>query len=76
MSFLKDLPCRNPESFTRFHCPGAIRQTVRSFIKESASFELIRTIYFQSVRPTYSAKLDSNVKGRNDTCNTEQVMLT
>lgn len=41
-SFLKDLPCRNPDNFTRFHAPGAIRQT--------------------SVRPTYTAKLDSNAK--------------
>ncbi|CAF0919826.1 unnamed protein product [Adineta ricciae] len=42
-SFLKDLPCRNPESFSRFHAPpGAVRQ--------------------MSVRPTYTAKLDTNVK--------------
>ncbi|UJR26274.1 hypothetical protein I4U23_007614 [Adineta vaga] len=26
-SFLNDLPCRNPESFSRFHAPGAVRQT-------------------------------------------------
>jgi hypothetical protein len=41
-AFLKDLPCRNPDSFTKFHTLGAIRQT--------------------SVRPTYTAKLDSNSK--------------
>ncbi|CAF0929562.1 unnamed protein product [Rotaria sordida] len=41
-SFLKDLPCRNPDSFTRLHTNGAIRQT--------------------SVRPTYTAQLDSNAK--------------
>ncbi|CAF3756672.1 unnamed protein product [Rotaria sordida] len=44
-SFLKDLPCRNPDSFTRLHTNGAIRQT--------------------SVRPTYTAQLDSNAKGIN-----------
>ncbi|CAF4860158.1 unnamed protein product [Rotaria magnacalcarata] len=42
-SFLKDLPCRNPDSFTRLHSNGAIRQT--------------------SVRPTYTAAVDSNAKG-------------
>ncbi|CAF4060360.1 unnamed protein product, partial [Rotaria sp. Silwood2] len=36
------LPCRNPESFTRFRTLGASRQT--------------------SIRPTYTAKLDSNAK--------------
>ncbi|CAF3308073.1 unnamed protein product [Rotaria socialis] len=41
-SFLKDLPCRNPDSFTRLHSNGAIRQT--------------------SVRPTYTAAVDSNAK--------------
>jgi len=39
-SFLKDLPCRNPDNFSRFHAAGAIRQT--------------------SIRPTYTAKLDTN----------------
>ncbi|CAF1507926.1 unnamed protein product, partial [Rotaria sp. Silwood1] len=37
-----DLPCRNPESFTRFRALDASRQT--------------------SVRPTYTAKLDTNAK--------------
>ncbi|CAF0721009.1 unnamed protein product [Rotaria sp. Silwood1] len=41
-SFLKDLPCRNPESFTKFRTSGASRQT--------------------SIRPTYTAKLDTNAK--------------
>ncbi|CAF0971336.1 unnamed protein product [Adineta steineri] len=26
-SFLNDLPCRNPESFTKFHAQSAVRQT-------------------------------------------------
>ncbi|CAF3883096.1 unnamed protein product, partial [Rotaria magnacalcarata] len=41
-SFLKDLPCRNPESFTKLRSVNAVCQT--------------------SVRPTYTAKLDTNVK--------------
>ncbi|CAF1083962.1 unnamed protein product [Rotaria sordida] len=41
-SFLKDLPCRNPESFTKFRALGASHQT--------------------SIRPTYTAKLDTNAK--------------
>ncbi|UJR22750.1 hypothetical protein I4U23_025782 [Adineta vaga] len=41
-SFLKDLPCQNPDNFTRIHTTGVIRQI--------------------SVRPTYTAELDSNAK--------------
>ncbi|CAM2719003.1 unnamed protein product [Rotaria socialis] len=41
-SFLKDLPCRNSESFTKLRSVNAVCQT--------------------SVRPTYTAKLNTNAK--------------
>jgi len=58
--FLKDLPCRNPDNFTRLHTTGAIRRIVR--IQKSFPKILSKTL-LQAIRPTYTAELDSDAKG-------------
>jgi hypothetical protein len=57
---LKNLPCRNPDNFTRLHTTGAIRRIVRM---QKSFTEILYKPSFQAVRPTYTAELDSDAKG-------------